>query len=281
MKGLVLKKNAGLYEVDAGESAVTIKASGKVKKQGLYVGDSVEFQEVINKTLPRKNLLIRPPLANLDKLFIVISTLPKPDLVLVDKLILYCYENSITPVLVINKTDLCEQAFIQEIKSIYKNTGIKILTSCHCEKGATEIENQIKGICAFAGQSAVGKSSLINSLLSQQAAQVGSLSKKLAVGKQTTRMTTLYKVQNGYIADTAGFSLLDAALVLDMKPNELSRYYYDFLDYIKNCKFLDCLHQNASHCGIIEAVNSGKINKIRYQNYLKILNELKENGRKV
>lgn len=274
MKGLVIKKNAGLYDVETANGIVSIKASGNVKKAGLYVGDYVEFDEVINKVYERKNHLIRPPLSNLDKLFIVFSSVPKPDYVLIDKLILYCFVNGIEPCLVLNKQDLLDTDFINEVKNIYKGVAKVIVTSAH-NKSIEALEHEIVGISAFAGQSAVGKSSLINALFNNNQAEVGNLSKKVERGKQTTRMTCLYKKEKGYIADTAGFSLLDARLVLNITAQELSRYYPDFLKFIINCKYRSCLHENSENCGIIEAVKQGKINKTRYDNYLKILNDLK------
>ncbi len=274
MKGLVIKKNAGLYDIDTGKIVATIKALGNVKKHGLYVGDYVEFTEVITKVEERKNLLIRPPLANLDKLFIVASSIPKPDFVLIDKLIVYSLVKGIEPIIVINKTDIMDECLQSEIKSIYKDAVKMIFVSA--EKGEVgDLKKEIKGITAFAGQSAVGKSSLINALLGKEQAEVGDLSKKVERGKQTTRMTCLYRCDKGYIADTAGFSLLDATLVLPITPQELGRYYPDFLKYLQNCKFRSCLHEISGNCGIIEGVRQGKINKIRYESYLKILSELK------
>lgn len=270
MNGLVLKKNAGLFDVECEGKVYTLKASGNVKKQGLYVGDRVEFGSSITKILPRKNKLIRPPLCNLDKLFIVVAPVPKPDFVLVDKLILYARVNNIEPIIVINKSDIISKETAEEIRNIYTCFEV-FVTSVHDSE--SEIIPHIKGICALAGQSAVGKSSLIN-LITKQNVEVGQLSKKVERGKQTTRVTCLYKVGGGYLADTAGFSLLDAALVLPIEPAELGRYYPEFLQYIPNCKYRTCLHEGGQ-CGIIEAVKAGKINHTRYQNYLKILQELK------
>lgn len=275
MKGLVLKKNAGLFEVESEKGLCNIKALGNVKKSGLYVGDEVEFDGVITKVYPRRNRLIRPPLANLSRLFIVIASTPKPDYVLVDKLLLYCYVSGIEPTIVVNKADIFDNNFEKEVKSIYNKVVPIIFTSAQkCELG--KLRNEIKGVCAFAGQSAVGKSSLINALLGGTQAEVGGLSRKVERGKQTTRMTSLYKLENGYIADTAGFSLLDAALVLPIEPHELSKYYPDFLESLKDCKFRSCTHETAGNCAVIEAVKKGLVNSTRYNNYLKILSEIKE-----
>ena len=192
MKGLIIKKNAGLFDVDTGAAVIKLKASGNVKKQGVYVGDYVEFEEVITKIDERKNFLIRPPLSNLDKLFIVLAPIPKPDFVLIDKLIIYAKVKGIEPLLVINKTDIIDESVLDEIKNIYTSVLKVILVSAE-QKEVQDLKKEIKGICAFAGQSAVGKSSLINALLGNANAEVGELSKKVERGKQTTRMTSLYK----------------------------------------------------------------------------------------
>ena len=196
MKGLIIKKNAGLFDVDTGAAVIKLKASGNVKKQGVYVGDYVEFEEVITKIDERKNFLIRPPLSNLDKLFIVLAPIPKPDFVLIDKLIIYAKVKGIEPLLVINKTDIIDESVLDEIKNIYTSVLKVILVSAE-QKEVQDLKKEIKGICAFAGQSAVGKSSLINALLGNANAEVGELSKKVERGKQTTRMTSLYKCGKG------------------------------------------------------------------------------------
>lgn len=275
MRGLVVKKNAGLFDVECEGKVYSIKALGNVKKAGIYVGDEVEFESVITKVYPRKNHLIRPPLSNLARLFIVISSTPKPDYVLVDKLLLYAYVSGIEPIIVVNKSDIFDNDFVNEVKTIYNKVVSIIFTSAR-DGELGNLQKEIKGICAFAGQSAVGKSSLINALLGDRQAEVGELSRKVERGKQTTRMTSLYKMQLGYIADTAGFSLLDAALVLPIESHELSKYYPDFMESLKACKFRSCTHETRGNCAVIEAVKAGKINKVRYANYLKILSEIKE-----
>ena len=274
MKGLVVKKNAGLFDVETPNGILSLKALGNLKKEGIFVGDRVEFEEVITKVEPRKNKLIRPPLANLNRLFIVVASTPKPDFVLVDKLILYCLVSGVEPIIVVNKSDIIDKTFASEVKNIYNKVVPVIFTSA-IQADIEELKKQIKGVCAFAGQSAVGKSSLINAIFGEVTV-VGELSKKVERGKQTTRLTCLYKLGEGYIADTAGFSLLDATLVLPIEPAELSKYYPDFIDSLKNCKFRSCTHETKGNCAVIDDVKTGKINKTRYQNYLKILSEIKE-----
>lgn len=272
MTGLILKKNANLFSVECDNKIFNLKPRGNLKAQGLFVGDKVEFDNVITKLLPRKNILIRPPLANVDKIFIVISQVPEPDFLLVDKMILCCFSKGITPILVINKEDILDKKYIEDIKKTYKNVLKVIVTSAKAGK-VLALKKEIEGICAFAGQSAVGKSSLINALLGEKASEIGDLSKKIERGKQTTRIVTLFACGGGYIADTAGFSSLEIGLIADLTPQEVGRYYPDFLPYISACKYRQCLHKGGQ-CGIIENVKNGKINEKRYQNYLKIIDNL-------
>ena len=137
------------------------------------------------------------------------------------------------------------------------------------------IEENVEGICTLAGQSAVGKSSLVNAIFKDQTlAEIGDLSTKVERGKQTTRMVNLYKVGKGYLADTAGFSLLDLAFVGNIEPRELASYYPDFLKGRELCKYRSCQHKTSNDCGVYELVKKGEISKRRYENYLKILQEI-------
>lgn len=271
MKGIVLKKNANLFTIESENKIFLLPPSGKTKEIGVFVGDEVEFDQTITSVYQRKNLLIRPPLANVDKMFIVICPKPKPDFVLVDKVIIYCYLNDISPVLVINKTDTATEEFLSECENDYSFLQIVKVSA---KNGDVEsLKNQISGLCAFAGQSAVGKSSLINALHGEEKTEVGHLSKKIERGKQTTRIVSLYKFENGYLADTAGFSMLDLKIISTLKKNELASYYPDFMQGRALCKYRSCLHEGGE-CGVVKLVKEGKISKRRYQNYLKILDEL-------
>ncbi len=275
MKGLVTKKQPTLFVVRAEEKEYFCQARGNLKKQGIFVGDYVEFDEenkIIEKILPRKNCIIRPPLANLDKMFIVICAKPKPDFELVDKLLLFCITNDIKPVLCVNKVD-DDKGFAEVVKDIYKNNFEIVLTSAKINM-TQSLKDKIEGICAFAGQSAVGKSSLINSIFGQDYETIGDFGKKVERGKQTTRLVTLYPIGKSYIADTAGFSQLDEKY-LDIDYHELSRYYPDFYPYVNECKYQTCEHTSLKDCSVLKAVNEGKISKNRYQNYLKLLSSKK------
>ena len=276
MKGLVIKKNADLFAIESKNGEIVeVKSRGNLREKGVCVGDIVEFDKVVQKVLPRKNILIRPPLANIDKMFICISPIPKPDFLLVDKMIIYCLFNKIEPILLINKTDLLDETNENEIIKNYHKV-LKIIKTSAISCQYEELKKEIIGVCALAGQSAVGKSSLINALTQQEVAKVGDLSKKIERGKQTTRLVQLYKVEKGYIADTAGFSMLSIPMVAKIKDYELTNYYPEFVELKKNCKFRSCLHQNETDCAIIDAVNKGMLSEQRYQNYLKILEQIKQ-----
>lgn len=270
MVGLILKKNADNFTVKVDEKEF-IASARNLKEHGIFVGDRVEINEnVIEKVLERKNLLIRPPLANLDKMIIVIAKTPKPDYLLVDKLLVFCTVKGIEPLLLVNKSDLGED-FVKYIKDNYQKV-VKIVAVSTFDESVLKIKKEIIGITALAGQSAVGKSSIINAILKENVAKVGDFSKKVERGKQTTRLVELYEISKGkYLADTAGFSKLDERL-LDVDEFELRKYYKEFISPSHFCKYKSCLHLSAKDCGVYDAVKNGKISKLRYENY-KILQE--------
>ena len=270
MSGLVLKKNADKFTVEM-DGQTSIMLARNLKKEGIFVGDKVECQNgVIERVLERKNLLIRPPLANVDTMIIVVAFQPKPDFLLVDKLLVFCMVKGIIPILCVNKSDLSEN-FVSDVKKIYKNV-VDIVSISTLDRSVMKLKKYIKGITALAGQSAVGKSSIINALLGEKLTQIGDFSKKVMRGKQTTRLVELYDLKNGnYLADTAGFSKLSEELLL-INENELKDYYLDFIKYAHECKYKSCQHLSLKDCGIVKAVREGKISKTRYENY-KILRE--------
>ena len=270
MSGLVLKKNADKFTVEM-DGQTSIMSARNLKKEGIFVGDKVECQNgVIERVLERKNLLIRPPLANIDTMIIVVAFQPKPDFLLVDKLLVFCMVKGIIPILCVNKSDLSEN-FVSDVKKIYKNV-VDIVSISTLDRSVMKLKKYIKGITALAGQSAVGKSSIINALLGEKLATIGDFSKKVMRGKQTTRLVELYDLKNGnYLADTAGFSKLSEELLL-VNENELKDYYPDFIKYAHECKYKSCQHLSLKDCGIVNAVREGKISKTRYENY-KILRE--------
>lgn len=275
-RGLVLKKQANLFTIKLENAQIFDCVARKtLKKDGVFVGDYVVLDDAltVSKIEKRKNILIRPPVANIDKMFIVVAPVPKPDLYTVDKLILFCILNSIKPVVCINKSDL-DLKCCEDIEKIYKGI-VSVLIFSSFDETVLKLKKEIKGICVLAGQSAVGKSSIINALKDEAVCEVGDFSKKIERGKQTTRTVQLFDFgENNYLADTAGFSKLDESL-LELEENEIKNYYPEFLQYASGCKYKSCVHAGGDNCKVVEAVKNGRISKERYENYLKLYNAIK------
>ncbi len=287
LKGRIIKNVSGIYYVLLDDKKVVeCSIRTTAKKNRLVVGDRVcvipnEFSEgkyIIVAHDERTSFIPRPPIANLDKLIIILSPKPEPDFLLVDKLIIYSFMNNIEPVIVINKSDIADSIFIDDIRKQYYFLQTFVI-SAKGRIGVDLVEEYIsKSFVALAGQSAVGKSSFINALFLNKRAEVGELSAKIDRGKNTTRASEIYYQKDYMIADTAGFSSLD----LDLDYLELSKYYPDFDKYMGGCRYLDCSHikEGKDYCVVIDAVESGYINKDRYNRYIALYKDLKEKWEK-
>lgn len=243
------------------------------------VGDLVNFAELsgyssIEKILPRRNEMRRPAVANLDRLLLVLSAgKPAPDLMLADKLLIQAKQNGIHPVIVINKTDM-DFGYAEELKEQYAYYDT-LLTSAKDNKGIGLLKEKIRGTCVcLAGQSAVGKSSLINRLDDSFGLETDGLSKKTDRGKHTTRQAELFYVENcdAYVVDTPGFSMFE----MNLNKNEIAEYYPEFCIFGKQCRFVSCLHDREPDCGVKQAVEMKEINRERYERYLRIMHSLEE-----
>ena len=253
----------------------------------IVVGDIVEAEKetasnkfVVSKIYPRKNLLIRPTLSNLEQLFIVIAKKPKPDFYLVDKLIIYCLINDIEPYLIINKKDLFSEDEIKSITSQFKDVVSRIFIVSAKNNDTGNLLNFFKGkLSAFAGQSAVGKSTLINSIFPELDLKTNVLSAKIDRGKHTTRHSEIFIKNDIKIIDTPGFSLLD---LNDIEPDELCRYYVDMEPFAEKCLYKGCTHINSTekNCGVVKAVNAGKYNRERFERYCELYKIIKQNWEK-
>ena len=228
---------------------------------------------IITKVFPRKNSIPRPPLANIDKLLILVSPKPEPDLLLVDKLIIYCMLNNIEPVIIINKSDIASNDFINDIKSQYYFLKSFIVSATN-SVGVEDVVNYIKGsLSAVCGQSAVGKSSLLNAIIPNINLDTQGLSRKVDRGKHTTRANEIYVYNDIMLADTPGFSNLE----LELDHKELHLFYPEFDKFIGQCKYLNCSHvKEGRDCEIISSVDKGLINKDRYSRYNDLYITLKE-----
>ena len=277
MQGLVIKKVADNFWVKVDENVLPCVCRGKLKANGVFVGDRVIIDtknnpSTIEKVEKRKNIFIRPPLCNLDALVITIAQVPAPDFMIVDKLILFSLCYGVEPIIVVNKKDI-DAGICDYVKKTYMMAVENIIfTNAVTGEGVEELKNAIRGkLCAFAGQSAVGKSALVNSILKKHASEVGELSIKIERGKNTTRHCEIFFEDGCIISDTAGFSSLDEKL-LPIAYYELPYYYPDYVKLMEDCKYKSCVHYNESlsDCAIKRAVEDGTLDKDRYLRYKEI-----------
>lgn len=278
-KGRIVKILSNRYSVLSEGKIYVGTPRGKLKfrNRELFVGDFVRFSEgkpfcAIEDVLPRKNALIRPYVANLDTVFIVIAPEPEPDFLLVDKILLNCFQQGIRPVLCYNKCDLLKSHEIKE-SDAYRELAEIVFLSAETGENVEKLREYVQNsFTAFAGQSAVGKTSLLNRILDADLL-TGGLSRKVKRGKNTTRHVEVYEAFGGQIADTCGFSMLETA---DLKPEELRLYYDDFLETARECRYRGCTHVSEPDCAVRRAAEEGKSNRGRYERYLQIFRELKE-----
>lgn len=283
-KGIIVRLLGGFYYVDTGGSIIECKARGIFRKKGLspVVGDNVvisiekEGYAAISEILPRKNSIVRPAVANIDKLFIVSSVCePEPNLFIVDKMTATAFYKNIEPVLIFSKSDMLSA---ERYLEIYGKAGIKAVAfSSRTGQGADEVRALLKdSVSAFTGNSGVGKSSLLNFLFPELNIATGDISKKLGRGRHTTRSVELYKTESGYVADTPGFSTVDLERYEIISKDMLAGTFPEFKDYINTCQFTSCAHICEKGCAIIEAVKQGKISKSRHKSYVEMYNEVKD-----
>lgn len=284
-KGIIICTSSNVYQVAEGEKIYKCLARGKLKKEKIspLVGDEVEFtitnsekqEGVIEQILPRKNELKRPKMANLTQLILVVSMkMPSPDLLLLDKQLVFAEFMGLKATIVLNKVDLEDKEEIGRIAKLYESIGYKVIQT-NAKEGIKvgEIKTLLEGeTTAFAGNSGVGKSTLINSIFEQELTQEGNISDKNQRGKNTTTSTTLYKYkENSYIADTPGFSTFE---INEIPKEDLCHYFVEFVPYLDKCEFQGCSHIKEENCGVKDALESGKISLQRYENYIKIYNNL-------
>lgn len=315
-KGRIIKGVGGLYSVLITESENTqvvgkllpCRARGNFRHSNItpLVGDVVELtigeraiRDVENKRsdkkntgdamisaiVERKSALIRPPLANLDYMFIsMASASPTPILLTVDKLISIAEFNKIEPVIIIGKSEL-SRSTADEISEIYKKSGFTVFTvSVYENEGIDGLLSFIKAnlndkIAAFAGASGVGKSSLMNKLFPALSLETGEISQKIERGKNTTRHVELFSFECdgglGYIADTPGFSMLDFEHFDFFKKDDLPLTMREFENYIGLCKYTKCSHTKEDGCAILEAVKNGEICESRHKSFVEMYEVLK------
>ena len=297
--GIIISGVGGLYSVrsDSGE-IFPCRAKGAFRRKGLspLVGDRVSIRPpeasgkeyFIEEIFERKNSLIRPPMANLETLFVTFAPKnPEPSTLYLDKLLSIAVFNRIKPVVIITKADISGE-LAEFYANIYRKAGFPVfISSSENGKGVEELKEYIlslKGICAFAGASGVGKSTLMNALFPSLTLDTGVLSEKISRGKHTTRSVTLYSMTDlmegasseSYIADTPGFSMLDFIEFDFYTLEDLPHCFPEFEPYLSECRYTDCSHtkESASDCAIAAAIENGEIAKERHESYLSIYADL-------
>ncbi len=285
LNGTIIKSISGFYFVQAADVVYECKAKGAFRKKNItpLVGDEVIIDVngengTITQILPRNNFLIRPPIANVDILFIISSVdEPKPNLYVIDKLSAFAVYHNIEPVIVFSKCDLDSA---EEYKRIYDKSGMK--TICCSAKDSFGIDEIISVIgskkTVFTGNSGVGKSSILNAICPELKLETNEISSKLGRGKHTTRTVSLYKIADGYIADTPGFSSFDLERITErIFKDELPSCFPDIDTYTENCFFKSsCSHVNDKGCAVVAAVNDNLIAKERHNSYIRMYTEVKD-----
>ena len=275
MEGSIIKGVGGFYYVLTDQGEITCKAKGAFRREGItpVVGDRVTLTlhqsgyAQMDRILPRRNLLIRPPVANVDRLLIVLSgRLPEPDWLLCDKLIIQATLNAIEPVMVLNKADQADRAILEAFEGDYRLFP-RVVVSALSGEGLGELKEVISGkVCCFAGQSAVGKSSLMNALLPELDLPVGELTRKTERGRHTTRHAQLWPCFGGALLDTPGFSLYEP----DSFDEQLLQGCYPEFAQAATCRFPGCMHITEPDCAVKELLKDGRLSPARYERYVEI-----------
>lgn len=285
--GTIIKGIGGFYYVSSDDGIHECKARGIFRRKELtpLTGDSVIFSVTdpiqkkgnIDEILDRRSLLIRPAVANVNQMIAVIAVRsPEPDLLLLDKLLISAEKQNIAAVLCINKTDLDIEGSRGRLREAYGRAGYRVIeTSSEENRGFEELHSALAGnISVFAGQSGVGKSTLLNRVMNTMAMKTGNLSEKLERGKHTTRHAELMELaKGGYIVDTPGFSSFE---LTGIRYDELQNYYPEFAEHIAGCRFIGCSHINEPDCGVKVAVAEGLISGGRYERYRELFALLKQ-----
>lgn len=286
MIGRIIKLLSGVYTVETSEGAYLCRAKGSFRRQGIspVPGDQVEILALpdhtgrIDQILPRRNYMIRPNVANVDILCYVSSfAQPTPFPFTIDKMLIIAQNQGITPLLVFNKLDLPDAEQVGRLAVLYKKLGYAVFcVSASTGDGIDALRAVLQDkTVIFAGNTGVGKSSLLNALYPSLSLETGEVSQKLGRGRHTTRHIELYPANGALIGDTPGFGALELEGYQIERP-ALADYFPEFAEYRKECGFLDCSHINERDCGVRDAVEKGLIDAGRYDSYRQVYQYLKE-----
>lgn len=284
--GRIIQAISGFYYCLSDGVVYECRGRGAFRKEEItpLAGDLVEFLPgeeqkggTVTAVLPRKNELVRPPIANLDQLFLVVSVCdPVPNTLVIDKLITVCEFKRIEPILIVTKIDLKDPSAFCDL---YRKAGFQVLSlSNENPQHLDTIRQMMAGkISAFAGNTGVGKSSLLNNLYPSLCLDTGEISQKLGRGRHTTRHVTLYDAgSGGLIADTPGFGTMEIGQYEIIRKEELADCFREFAPYIGQCRFVGCAHTAEKDCAVREAVAQGAISRQRYESYCAFYEQAKQ-----
>ena len=278
MTGRILRSISGFYDVQTGGALISCRARGILRKEGNspLTGDMVEItvergKGMVEKILPRKNHFIRPAVANVDALVVFAANVnPITEPFLIDRVAAIAGDQEVPVILCVNKCDLDPA---MDLVRIYEKAGFTVIcTSAETGDGVEQLRQLLDGkLTAFTGNSGVGKSSILNRLCPELALPTGEVSEKLGRGRHTTRHVELYKLgEDTYVADTPGFSSFDTDQMEVILKENLQYAFPDFGAYIGKCRFDDCSHRKEPGCAVRQAIESGEIEKTRYDSYLRL-----------
>lgn len=282
-QGLVTRVLGGFYTVQTPQGPVECRARGVLRRQGLSpcAGDRAEIECLpdgggyLLGVLPRKNCLVRPPVANVDQLVLVVSLAdPAPNWLVVDKLAAIAEHQGIQPAFVFTKADLADPG---EALSVYRRAGYRAEAfSARLPGGEGPVLALLRGrVSVLCGNTGAGKSSLLNRLDPQLGLATGQTSKKLGRGRHTTRHVELFPLEGGWVADTPGFTALETGRVGPILKEELAACFPEFAPYAARCRFTGCAHLGEKGCAVCEAVARGMIAPSRYESYRAMYEEAK------
>lgn len=289
VEGRIIRAQSGFYDVAVGERVVEARPRGRLRRQDadLLTGDRVELSlaaggtAVIERVLPRRNRLLRPPVANVDQV-VIVFTLASPawNRALTDRIAVLAEAEGIDVVFCLNKVDLVAAGEAEAAAQVYRRAGYPVvLTSARYGQGVQQLLERLRDrVTVLAGESGVGKSTLLNAVQPGLRLETGEVSRRLRRGRHTTRQVRLLPLLRegrvyGYVVDTPGFSRLDVGAI---DKWELAFCFPEFREPMERCRFDDCLHRAEPGCAVKDQVDRGQIDAVRYHHYLALLAEIEE-----
>jgi len=283
MTGRIIKQTGGFYYVDCGDQVIECRARGVFRKDGVtpLVGDIADVEMTaggkgfVTALHERKNSMVRPAVANIDLLLMIISIVdPAPNLQIIDKMLAIAEHKNIDAAIIVTKAD---RADTSEICELYRSAGYTVVSLNSLADSPKEVEKLIDGkLCVLTGNTGAGKSTLLNAIDPALSIKTGETSQKLGRGRHTTRTTELYPLCGGLIADTPGFSAIETMQMELIKKDELELCYREFEPYLGQCRFTGCSHTKEKGCAVLQALEAGEIAASRHRSYCDMYEEAKQ-----